>query len=147
MKGGDLIDPGESAGTYTAVSSYRPGWTTAFVHSKQEIVGLPVYLGELPEEVRDEILFLHRWENRLTSVPIIGPRFSADAGREVIAENWRVGIQTLIAHGWLLKNSHYVGELLQALKDPSQVDLGASIRSEPMTGMEAVLDKIVRLAF
>lgn len=144
---GDLIDPGETAGTYTAVSSYRPGWTTAFVHSKQEIVGLPVYLGELPEEVRDEILFLHRWENRLSSVPIIGPRFSADAGREAIAENWRAGIQTLISHGWLLKHSPYIAELLQALKDPSQVDLGTSIRSEPMTGMEAVLDKIVRLAF
>lgn len=101
----------------------------------------------IPEAVQEEILFLHRWENRLTSVPIIGPRFSADAEREAIAENWQTGIQTLIAHAWLSKTSPYVVELLRFLTDPSLVNVGASIASEPANGMESRLDKIVRLAF
>lgn len=52
----------------------------------------------------------------------------------------------MIAHGWLMDNSPYVAELLQFLKDPSQGEVGASIRSRPITGMETLLDKIVRMA-
>ena len=144
---GDVIDPGETVRDFTAISEFRPGWTTAYVSSKSENFALPFSLGEFPEAVQEEILFLNRWENRLTSVPIIGPRFSADAEREAIAENWQTGIQTLIAHGWLNKDSPYVVELLQFLTDPSLVDVGASISSEPTSSMEARLDKIVRMAF
>ena len=144
---GDVIDPGETVKDFTAISEFRPGWTTAYVSSKSENFALPFSLGAFPEAVQEEILFLNRWENRLTSVPIIGPRFSADAEREAIAENWQIGIQTLIAHGWLSKDSPYVVGLLQFLKNPALVDLGASISSEPTPGMEARLDKIVRMAF
>ena len=144
---GNDIDPGETVRDFTAVSNFRPGWTTAYVSSRGVNFALPFSLGEFPEAVQEEILFLNRWENRLTSVPIIGPRFGADAEREAIAENWQTGVQTLIAHGWLSKDSPYVVELLQFLTDPSLVDVGASISSEPRSGMEARLDKIVRMAF
>lgn len=95
----DVINPGETVRGFTAISEFRPGWTTAYVSSQSENFALPFSLGGFPEAVREEILLLHRWENRLSSVPIIGPRFGADAEREVIAENWQTGIQTLIAHG------------------------------------------------
>lgn len=143
----DHIDSGETVRDFTAISKFRPGWTTAYLRSKGVNFALPLWLGEFPEAVQDEILFLHRWENRLSSAAVIGPRFSADAGREAIAENWQTGIQTMVAHGWLSKDSPYVVELLQFLKNPALVDLGASIRSEPTSGMEARLDKIVRMAF
>lgn len=143
----DVINPGETVRGFTAISEFLPGWTTAYVSSQSENFALPFSLGEFPEAVQEEILFLNRWENRLASVPIIGPRFSADAEREAIAENWQTGVQTLIAHGWLSKDSPYVVELLQFLTDPSLVDVGASISSEPRSGMEARLDKIVRMAF
>lgn len=143
----DVINPGETVRGFTAISEFLPGWTTAYVSSQGVNFALPFSLGEFPEAVQEEILFLHRWENRLTSVPIIGPKFSADAEREAIAENWQTGIQTLIAHGWLSKTSPYVVELLRFLTDPSLVNVGASIGSEPANGMESCLDKIVRLAF
>ncbi len=139
---GNDIDPGETVGDFTAISNFGPGWTTAYVSSKGVNFALPFSLGEFPEAVQEEILFLHRWENRLTSVPIIGPRFSADVEREAISENWQTGIQTLIAHGWLSKDSPYVVELLQFLTDPSLVDVGASISSEPRSGMEPVWTRL-----
>lgn len=144
---GDVIDPGETVRNFTVTSKFRPGWTTAYVSSEGENFALPFSLGEFPEAVQEEILFLHRWENSHSSVPIIGPRFSADARREAIAANWQAGIRTLIAHGWLMGDSPYVGELLQFLEAPSPVDMGAIIRSEPQRGMEALLDEIVRMAF
>ena len=88
-----------------------------------------------------------RWENSHSSVAVIGPRFAADAKRAAIAENWQTGIQTMIAHGWLSKDSPYVVELQQFLKNSSLAEMGASIRSEPRSGMEIRLDKIVRMAF
>ena len=94
-----------------------------------------------------EILFLKRWENSRSSVAVIGPRFVADAEREAIAKNWQIGIQTMIAHGWLSEDSPYVVELQQFLNDPSLADVGASISSKPRSGMEIRLDKIVRMAF
>ena len=144
---GNVIDPGETVGTFTAISRFRPGWTAAYLNSKGVNYALPFSLGEFPKAVQEEILFLKRWENERSSVLVIGPRFGADATRETVTANWQTGIRTLIAHGWLLENSPYVAELLQALNDASQVDVGASVRSEPMEGMESLLDKIVRLAF
>ncbi len=146
---GEAIDPGETAGSFMATSSFLPGWTTAYVRSKVDLekFALPFSFGEFPEAVQEEIQFLNRRENRLSSLPIIGPRFGMDAGREAIARNWQIGIQTMISHGWLMDESPYVAELVQFLKDPSQVDVSASIRSEPMKGMESLLDKIIRMAF
>lgn len=143
----DHIDPGETVRGFTAISNFRPGWTTAFMRSKGVNFALPLWLGEFPEAVQDEILFLHRWENRLSSAAIIGPRFGTDAERGAIAENWQTGIRAMVAHGWLSKDSPYVVQLLQFLKNPALVDPGASISSEPTSGMEARLDKIVRMAF
>ena len=143
----DHIDPGETVRGFTAISNFRPGWTTAYLRSKGVNFALPLWLGEFPEAVQDEILFLHQWENRLSSAAIIGPRFSADVGREAIAENWQIGIQTMVAHGWLSEDSPYVAELLQFLKNPALVDVDASISSTPRSGLEVRLDKIVHLAF
>ena len=143
----DYIDPEETVRNFTAISRFRPGWTTAYVSSVGVNFALPFSLGEFPKLVQEEILFLMRWENRDSSVLIIGPRFAADAERTVIAKNWQTGIQTMIAHGWLSKDSPYVVELQQFLKNPAVVDLGASISSEPTSDMEVRLDKILRLAF
>ena len=143
----DYIDPGEAVRDFKAISNFRPGWTTAYVSSKSVNFALPFALGEFPKAVQEEILFLKRWENSRSSLAIIGPRFGADAEREAIAANWQTGIQTMIAHGWLSKDSPYVVELQQFLNNPSLVDMGASIGSEPTSGMEARLEKILRLAF
>ena len=144
---GNYIHPGETVRDFTAISNFRPGWTTAYVSSKGVNFALPFSLGEFPQAVQEEILFLMRWENTSSSVAIIGPRFGADADREAIAENWQTGLQTMVAHGWLSEDSPYVVELLQFLNNPSLVDVGASISSTPRSGMEARLDKIVRMAF
>lgn len=144
---GNHIYPGETVQNFTAISNFRPGWTTAYVSSKGVNFALPFSLGEFPQAVQEEILVLLRWENTSSSVAIIGPRFGADADREAIAENWQTGIQTMIAHGWLSEDSPYVVELLQFLKNPSVSDVAASISSKPISGMETRLDKIVRMAF
>lgn len=143
----DGIEPGETIGAFTARSSLRPGWTTAHAVSIPESIGIPLLFDELPAAVREELLFLERWENLWSSLPIIGPRFGPDAERSEIAGNWQTGIEIVIRHGWLAGDSPYVRELLQFLKDPTGADLSVSLKSGPAAGMEAHLDKIVRMAF
>ena len=142
----DPIEPGATRGPFVAISSFRPGWTTAYVAGGSR-TGLPSSLGELPVLVQEEILFLQRWENRQSAVPIIGPVFGPDTDREAIGANWEAGIRTLVAHGWLSGSSSYVAELMQFLGDPSHREMDSIIRSEPNVGLEALLDGIIRLAF
>lgn len=140
------IEPGETRGGFTTISSLSPGWTTAYV-SAGLLTPLPVLFGEIPEPVQEEMLFLQRWENRQSAIPIIGPTFGSDIGREQIARNWQVGIRTMITHGWLSARSPYVAELLQFLGDAPEKELNSRIVSEPMSELEALLDRIIRMAF
>ena len=141
------LEAGERASGFTATSTYKPGWTTAYVASKGETTPLPRYLEGVPDVVLEEVSFLQRWENRWSAIPVIGPKFSPDASSEEIARNWQTGMQVLIAQGWLREASPYIAEVLLFLRQPMPGDFGSRVRSEPAEGMEALLDRILRMVF
>lgn len=138
------IQAGESLGDFTAVSHFRPGWTTAYV-AGGSLVSTPFHL---PEAVYDDITILDRIENSYSVVPVIGPAFAPDADRAHVAANWRLGLQLLLARGWLSADSAYIGELMHSLEQIQQAESQVELitANKPAKGMEALLDKIARMA-
>ncbi len=150
-RGEQHIQPGQTVGNFTLESSFLPGWTTAYVQSHGIFTTLPRYWNGFPSEsldkIMEEIEFLDRWENRQSSIPVIGPRFSPTTTKGEMSSNWVNGIRIMIKHGWLQADSPYVTELLEFLNDPSTGALNSHMRAMPMEGMEALLDRIVRMTF
>ncbi len=141
-----VVQPGESTGIFVIYSSLLPGWTTAYVRSTGPLTPLPRYLEGIPDQVLEEIRYLKKWENRYSSIPIIGPRFHPRIDDIEVSHNWMNGIQIMIRHDWLNGDSPYVTELIKFLGDPSAGELSSRIQSKPMKGMEELLDRIIRMA-
>lgn len=84
----------------------------------------------------------------MKAAPVIGPAFAPDADRAHVAASRRLGLQLLLARGWLSADSAYIGESMHSLeqvqKAESQVE--SITANKPAKGMESLLDKIARMA-
>lgn len=139
------IQAGSSLSLFTVTSDYRPGWTTAYVGSR-DTIRIPDL--SISKEITAGLEVLSRLENYYSSVLTIGPKFGPDIDRSWIAGDWHLGIQMMIAHGLLSANSRYVSELLSSLSRiaQSEVRINFEVDRKPSDGMESVIDKIVRMA-
>ena len=139
------IRAGQSLAMFVLTSKFRPGWTTAFIGSKGE-VRRPE--GPIPDTIARELRILLRPMNNYLPVVTIGPQFGLDSSRSRIAGDWSLGIQQMIRHGELTSQSTYVVALLDTLLQIEKYDpdLQFKIKSRPKSGMEMLIDKVIRLA-
>ena len=142
---GHPVQAGASLTLFSVTSEFRPGWTTAYVGSDG---GVQRPEGEIPAGVEKELNILLRPENYYSPILTIGPQFGPDVGHSWIAGNWHLGIQRMVKQGQLSPDSAYVAELLRSLTQiaQSELNLELNVSSKPAPGMEALLDKIVRMA-
>ena len=84
----------------------------------------------------------------MKAATVIGPAFAPDADRAHVAANRSLGLQLLLAGCGLSADSAYIGESMHSLepiqKAESQVE--SITANKPAKGMEALLDKIARMA-
>ena len=114
------IAVGGKAAGFVVKSSFRPGWTTAYVGAGEGI-HLPT---AVPGPVREEISVLARPEIKNSLVLTIGPKFSPDATPQWVASDWNLGVQKLVNRG-RLSDSAYIQGLMYAdgegvLKDDAE---------------------------
>ncbi len=138
------IAVGERAAGFVVKSSFRPGWTTAYVGAGEGI-RLPT---ATPGPVREEISVLARPEIKNSLVLTIGPKFSPDATPQWVASDWNLGVQKLVNRG-RLSDSAYVQGLLFALVAVAASDpaIPFQVKSQPGTPEEREINRIVHLAF
>ena len=138
------IAVGGRAAGFVVKSSFRPGWTTAYVGAGEGI-RLPT---ATPGPVREEISVLARPEIKNSLVLTIGPKFSPDATPQWVASDWNLGVQKLVNRG-RLSDSAYVQGLLFALVAVAASDpaIPFQVKSQPGTPEEREINRIVHLAF
>ncbi len=144
---GTRIQAGGSLSAFTAVSRFRPGWTTAYVSAGSGL-RLPGSSADLPAAVNKEIDVLRKRENSRSVVLTVGPRYGPQAERSQIAAEWLLGLEKTIAGGELDANSRYLAELIEALERIAQgeSEMPLPTASAPAEGLEARLDGIIRMA-
>jgi hypothetical protein len=99
-----VIAPGTSVTGFSLVSSYSPGFTTAFFQG-----GKPLGTkGDLPVAVVRQLAPLMKIDVNSRPAVTIGPRFAKGTSRAIIAEEYRSGIQTLVKEGVLDRQSGFV---------------------------------------
>src|SRR5258708_3379158 len=118
-----VIAPGTSVTGYTLVSSYGPGFTTAFFQG-----GKPLGTrGDLPIAVVRELAPLMKIDVNSRATVTIGPRFPKGTSRAIIAAEYRTGIKTLVKEGVLEQKSGFVQNvttILAACSNPVSSCLG-----------------------
>lgn len=138
------IPVGGKAVGFVVKSSFRPGWTTAYVGA-----GAGIHLPfAVPVAVREEISVLARPEIKNSLVLTIGPKFSPDATPQWVASDWHLGVQKLQNRG-RLSDSPYVQALLFALVSVAASDpaIPFQVKTQPATPQEREIHRIVHLAF
>lgn len=139
------IQPGKSLAAFTAISNYRPGWTTAYVGSG---TGVALPDDDIPSVVKDGLEILMEPHNYYSSVLTFGPKFSPSVSKSWIAADWYSALHRMILTGRLSSSSRYIGGLLNALGTiaQSETDVALSVREKPSQGLEETVDKLVRMA-
>ena len=134
----DRIPPGASlggggGGGGEAISSLRPGWTTAYAAG-----GEGVRLKDMPPvDVMKQLGPLLRPESNRKTVLAIGPKFDSKVVDAWIANDWAFGIRRSIVARRLSADSPFVQETLTLL-DVLAPGGGAprNVRAEPETVLE-----------
>jgi len=140
------IAPGTRLGNFRLRAPLKPGFTFAFVRAGD--TGSPPE--GLPEVVRAQLaLALSRTFNS-QSVVTIGPKFSPDVARSVIAEDFYLGIQRLIGTRQL-ENSLAIQEAIEALvkyrERPSVFDNSPLVLTvRPAGGLESTILNALQLS-
>lgn len=143
------LAPGQTLSGFRAVSSFRPGITTAYARNASAL--------SFPRRapgggVMEQLLPLQRAEVNSKWTLTIGPKFDTEGGPEMsdvwVAADFAHGIHRLLNHGRLSDRSAFVQELLALLQ--SFVDAGYAYRVEfeaaPSAGLESELASAIRLA-
>ena len=139
------IQAGSSMSLFSITSSFRPGWTIAYVGSDD---GIEIPERPIPEEVEAGLYLLSRPEHYYSSVLTIGPKFGPDMDRTGIAGDWNLGIQMMITAGVLSIDSRYVSALLNSLSRiaAAEVRIEFEVDTEPLDDTEARIGTIVQMA-
>ena len=142
------LQPGQDLNSFTVTSSFRPGWTTAYVEGNK-YMSLPWRENGIPDAVHRDLTILQREENMFSSLLVIGPVFSPSAPHSSVGANWRRGLTILAERGWLSDSSPYIAAVLDFLRrqEAASEVLGFEIEPRPTEGMEVRLDSIIRLLF
>ena len=138
------IRAGQALGSFTVISDFRPGFTTAYVGGG---AGLRLPHG-IPGEVLIELEYFQRPENFHTVLLTLGPKFGPDVSAQWPAADWHLGLQRLMAAGRLSADSAYVQSLLFALEQLAQADQPFAMKLiAPLSDFEKFIDAAVRLTF
>lgn len=143
---GSAIAPGQSAEGFVIVSSYRPGFTTAYAQG-----GRPLGTkGDLPPSVVTQLSPLLKLDvnNRLTVT--LGPRFKPDVANNVIVEDYLRIMKTLVKGNMLDEQSTFLRRMTDVLsrciKAPAVCLDNQSARSIS-EGAETSFEKEIATAF
>lgn len=141
------IQAGSSLSLFAVSSNFLPGGTTAYIGS-DDTIELPPQ--PLPSDVMAGLEVLSRPEHYYTAVLTMGPKFEPGTDRTWIAGDWHLGVQNMIAVRQLSTASPYVTELLDALsrvaESAPEAQVPLKVGSTPNGAMEALVDKVVRMA-
>ncbi len=140
-----VIQPGNNLAAFTALSNYRPGWTTAYFGSGS---GVELPEGDIPAVVNEGLESLLEPHNYYSAVLTFGPKFSPSVNKSWIAADWYSALDRMVLTGRLSSRSRYVSELLNALATiaQSETDVELSIQDKPSRGLEETIDSLVRMA-
>lgn len=105
------ITRGNFESGFTIVSSYRPGWTTAYVAAGKGIQ-LP---HAIPAPVLAQLQVLQQPENYNSVALTVGPKFSPTDTGVYIAADWDLAVQKLISRRVLSEESTFVKSVQQFL--------------------------------
>lgn len=104
---GLAIRPGQSEPGFIVTSSYRPGFTTAYIQGGQPLSTN----GDLPLEVADQLSPLMTMAENNRIVLTLGPRFSPEATRAEIATDYQNGLSELVKAGIIQQTSGFVARV------------------------------------
>lgn len=139
----DTLPPGKAIANLTMTSRYLPGLTTAYIMHFPTID----IADDLPEEVISQLepVAHPTWSSK--HPVMIGPRYSLETPRTVIADDLRKGIKALVIEKVLDRGSPAVEELLKALANigPS-ADPKIILHSRPGNSLERALLEAVSLS-
>ncbi len=152
---GQAIAPGAQGFGFSVDSSYLPGFTP--ISAKGFTSGreyTPEVAAQLPAVVRDQLaaVFTAAWDSRTQTV--LGPRFRKGASQFEIAQNLLHGIDVLIVHRNLERDSVYLTRARSLLNNFLQADGTAGISAnqfeslpQPKPGMETEIAAALRIDF
>ena len=127
------IPPGTSAGGFEAMSSLRPGWTTAYAVGEQSLR----LKNTPPVDVMKQLGPLLKPESNWKTVLTIGPKFDPKVVDAWIANDWAFGIRRSIVARRLSADSPFVQETLTLLDVLAPGgDAPRNVRAEPKTVLE-----------
>jgi hypothetical protein len=145
---GRPIEPGGSATDFVVTSSYRPGYTTAYLKTWDAVKWPPSDPDvEWPDILVTQCLpvLSREWVDK--QVLTVGPMFSPDEKPNKIAQHFLLAIRQLDRMGELDANSPFLKELQEVLEPVLTGGQTAvrSIESTPSSDRERELDQAVRL--
>jgi hypothetical protein len=138
------ILPGSHVAGFQVISSFRPGFTTAFAVGSG---GLETP-GATTEITDNQLLPLQRPEVQWRTTLTIGPRFAPEASNLEVATAFQQDLQALINDEWLDGRSPFIQSLLEGLRSyiESRGDSALIIQGEPQPGIEAEIENAILLS-
>ena len=141
------LKPGNFQGPYGFTSQARPGIVRAYIQGPGRHIPRQ---SDWPKPVKDQLWSFDFPENHSLSISTIGPKFSADADKTMMASDFLDSIRNLIRDGELAEGSQFIKEMIRVLDTVAQgagnpVNF-ASWPTEPETDFEAEILLAIRLA-
>ena len=148
------VAPGSTTEGFAVDSKSLPGFINmTFQGSSQSSQYSSDVVASLPKEVRDQLarVFNTAWD--MKSSMVIGPRFAKGTSQSIITQNYFFGLQMLVLHRELDRNSPFVQRAWQLLNDQlqsqDQTHLTAAnldFISEAKPGLETVIANALEIA-
>jgi hypothetical protein len=112
------IAPGTAPQGFAVDSTSLPGFINMmFQGASQSNQYSPDAVASLPKEVRDQLTRVFNAAQDAQSSMVIGPRFAKGTSQSTIAQNFFFGLQVLVVHRKLDRNSPFVQRAWQLLND------------------------------
>lgn len=132
-------------------SSYRPGFSDAYVWGKVEKPLSEADIRRFSDATRKELEAYAESGYGRSRQMVIAPLFRADTPKKIIAANYHFSLQHLAGHGRLGKQSTFTQALLQSLTaflaSPAADGKFIMPSERPLTPLEIEVDNALRLAF
>jgi hypothetical protein len=150
-----LIAPGGTVPGFAVDSTSLPGFVNMmFQGASQSNQYTPDAVASLPKEVRDQLARVLNPARDAQSTMVIGPRFAKGTSQSTIAQNYFFGLQVLVMHRKLDRNSPFVQRAWQLLNDQiqsqDQMRLDSAsfdFKSDAKTPLEKEIANALEVAF
>lgn len=137
------LNPGQQEVDFQLISSYKPGFTTAFLDGPGGVYSP----SDMPESVSDQLVVLQRPDVMSRTASIIGPRFAPEESRVTIASRFKADVERLCERGTLDPKSGYVKNLLACLAEIVSPGVAAcDFRDKPTSALEKAAARAFELS-